>query len=388
MRLVEAQAKAVFRESGLPVPDGALAAHPEEAREVARRLGGRVAVKAQIPLGGRGKAGGIKLAADPDEAFEAARGLLGSRVRDHVVNQVLVEQAVDIGAEWYLSVSLDRARARMVFIFSTAGGVDIEEVAESTPDRVAKEWVDPCAGLADFQLRRLFLRGGAPAHARSALGRFGRTLYRIAEEKDAQLVEVNPLAFTPAGDLVALDGKVEIDDNALFRHPELVALRQETGDHPLEVEARRQGLAYVKLAGTVGVIGNGAGLVMATLDMVKREGGAPANFLDIGGGARAEVVEKALRVVLADRDVRSVLINVFGGITRCDEVARGLLQVLRTLGGAPVPLVVRLAGTREEEGRALLAGSPIKAAASFQEAARLAVELAGSAPEAMRGLAT
>lgn len=385
MRLVEAQAKAVFRESGLAIPEGVLVDSPQEAREAARRLGGRVAVKAQVPIGGRGKAGGIRLAADPDEAFEAASRLLGHRVRDYEVKQVLVEEAVDIAAEWYLSVSLDRARGRMVFIFSTAGGVDIEAVAETAPERVAKEWVDPCLGVTDFQLRRLFYRGGAPPPARAALARFARALYRLAEGKDAQLVEVNPLALTRKGDLVALDGKVEVDDNALFRHPELAAMRQETADHPLELEARRQGLAYVKLNGTVGIIGNGAGLVMATLDMVKREGGAPANFLDIGGGARAEVVEKALRVVLADADVRSVLINVFGGITRCDEVARGLLQVLDALGGAPVPVVVRLAGTREEEGRALLAGSPVKAATSFQEAARLAVELAGSAPGAVRG---
>ena len=379
MRLIEAQAKAVFREAGLPVPQGELARSPEEARAAAARLG-PVVVKAQIALGGRGKAGGIRLASTPEQAYEAASGLLGSRLRDLVVEQVLVEQAVDIAAEFYLSFTLDRARGCLVGIFSTAGGVDIEEVAETTPERIAKEWVDPLLGLSPFQIRRLLRRGGAAAEARRELERFVSTLYGLACRMDAQLVEINPLALTRQGGLVALDGKVEVDDNALFRHPELQAQRTDAADHPLEVEARRQGLAYVKLEGSVGIIGNGAGLVMATLDMVQREGGRPANFLDIGGGARAEVVERALRVVLQDPDVRAVLVNIFGGITRGDEVARGVLQALQALGGARVPVVVRLAGTRAEEGLALLAGSGLHSAATFQEAARRAVELAGARP--------
>ncbi|HEY8486679.1 MAG TPA: ATP-grasp domain-containing protein, partial [Limnochordales bacterium] len=249
------------------------------------------------------------------------------------------------------------------------------------------EWVDPCLGLCAFQARRLLHRGGAPPESRRELERFVRTLYDLAVSKDAQLVEINPLALTRSGQLVALDGKVEVDDNALFRHPELAALRSEQADHPLEQRARQEGLAYVKLSGTVGIIGNGAGLVMATLDMVQREGGRPANFLDIGGGARAEVVERALRVVLEDPDVRAVLINIFGGITRGDEVARGVLQALAALGGARVPVVVRLAGTRAEEGLQLLSGSGLHSAATFQEAARLAVQLAGSSQQG-RGAAT
>ena len=386
MRLIEAQAKAVFREAGLKVPEGEVVSRPEQAREVARRLG-PVAVKAQIPLGGRGKAGGIRIARTPEEAEQAASALLGSRVRDVVVERLLVEQAVDIQAEFYLSFSLDRSRGQLVGIFSTAGGVDIEEVAETTPERIAKEWVDPCLGLCPFQARRLLQRGGAPPESRRELERFVRTLYELAVSKDAQLVEINPLALTRSGELVALDGKVEVDDNALFRHPELAALRSEQADHPLEQRARQEGLAYVKLSGTVGIIGNGAGLVMATLDMVQREGGRPANFLDIGGGARAEVVERALRVVLEDPDVRAVLINIFGGITRGDEVARGVLQALAALGGARVPVVVRLAGTRAEEGLQLLSGSGLHSAATFQEAARLAVQLAGSSQQG-RGAAT
>lgn len=379
MRLTEAHAKRLFASQGLPVPEGATASTPEEALRIARRLGGRVAVKVQVPIGGRGKAGGIRLASDPQGAEQAARDLLGHRIRGYLVKEVLVEKAADISAEWYLSVSIDRARQSPVAVFSTAGGMDIEEVAEKTPERIAKEWIDPQLGLRDFHVRRLLEAGQAPPAARKELARSVRGLYELFRRHDAQLVEVNPLAMTSEGQIVALDGKVEIDDNALFRHPDLAGMRSIEADHPLEQRAREHDLAYVKLDGSVGVIGNGAGLVMATLDMVQREGGKPANFLDIGGGARAEVVERALTIVLADSDVRSVLINVFGGITRGDEVARGLLKAIGSIGGVKVPIVVRLAGTRSAEGRALLAGSGITTVPSFQEAARQAVELAGRA---------
>lgn len=382
MRLTEAQSKALFRSVGLPTPDGELATNPDEAGRIAGRLGGRVAVKVQIPIGGRGKAGGIRLADSPNQAAEHARALLGSRIRDYVVREVLVERAVPISREYYLSVTVDRARQSPVAIFSTAGGMDIEEVAEQTPERIAKQWIDIGLGLRDFHARRLFDEGGAPAALRAELGRFLSGLWGLFNRVDAQLVEINPLAETQDGHLVALDGKVEIDDNALFRHPDLAAMRSVEADHPLEREARAHNLAYVKLTGSVGVIGNGAGLVMATLDAVQREGGRPGNFLDIGGGARAEVVEKALRIVMSDPEVKSVLLNVFGGITRCDEVARGLVQALSALGGPRVPVVVRLAGTREEEGRALLAQSRVngvESAATFQEAARRAVQLATAA---------
>ena len=382
MRFTEAQSKAVFRDAGLPVPDGEVASTPEQARAIAQRLGGRVAVKVQIPIGGRGKAGGIKLAGSPDEAAQAAASLIGSRIRGYEVRHVLVEQAVSVAREYYLSVTVDRDRQAPVLIFSAAGGMDIEEVAERTPERIAKQWVDVSLGLRDFQLRWLFHQGQAPEGLRKELAHFARTLWELFGRYDAQLVEINPLAETADGKLLALDGKVEIDDNALFRHPELAGMRSVEADHPLERQAREQGLAYVKLDGSVGVIGNGAGLVMATLDAVQKEGGRPANFLDIGGGARAEVVERALRVVLSDPDVKAILLNVFGGITRCDEVARGLIQAISALGGASVPIVVRLAGTREAEGRALLEESGIRgviSAATFEEAARQAVRLAAAA---------
>lgn len=380
MRLTEAQSKAIFREAGLAVPDGEVASSPEEALAIARRLGGPVAVKVQISIGGRGKAGGIRLAETPEQAAEAARALIGSQIRGFEVRQVLVERASAVAREYYLSVTVDRARQAPVLIFSTAGGMDIEEVAEQSPERIAKEWIDVALGLRDFQLRRLLHQGRAPAALAAEFTRFARSLWEIFRRYDAQLVEINPLAETREGRVVALDGKIEIDDNALFRHPELAAMRSvEAGQHPLERRAREEGLAYVKLDGDVGVIGNGAGLVMATLDAVQREGGRPANFLDIGGGARAEVVERALRVVLGDPDVRAVLLNVFGGITRCDEVARGLIRAISSLGGSSVPIVVRLAGTREEEGRALLeqAGlAGVSSAATFEEAARRAVAMA------------
>ncbi|MBE3599626.1 MAG: ADP-forming succinate--CoA ligase subunit beta [Limnochordaceae bacterium] len=381
MRLTEAQSKAIFRDGGLPVPDGRVASSPDEVRQIAGELGGRVAVKVQIPIGGRGKAGGIRIAATPDDAARAASELIGARIRGYEVRQVLVERAAAVQREYYLSVTVDRSRQAAVAIFSTAGGMDIEEVAEKTPHLVAKEWADPLLGLRDFQVRRLFEEGGAPAEVRKELARFARILYELFRRHDAQLVEINPLAQLQDGTLLALDGKVEIDDNALFRHPDLAAMREVEGDHPLERAAREQHLAYVKLDGNVGIIGNGAGLVMATLDMVQREGGRPANFLDIGGGARADVVERALRIVLSDPDVKSVLINVFGGITRGDEVARGMLQALGQLERRSVPIVVRLAGTRAEEGRALLAqaGRGIETAPTFQQAARRVVELAAGA---------
>jgi len=381
MRLTEAQSKAVFRDAGLPVPDGEVVSSPEAAQAAAARLGTRVAVKVQIPIGGRGKAGGIKLADTPEQAAEAARALLGARIRGYLVHQVLVERASSVASEYYLSVTVDRARQMPVLIFSTAGGMDIEDVAEKTPERIAKLWVDPSLGLRDFHLRWLLQQGGAPADLSREFARFVRTLWELFARYDAQLVEINPLAQTADGRLVALDGKIEIDDNALFRHADLAAMRSVEADHPLERQAREQGLAYVKLEGDIGIIGNGAGLVMATLDAVQREGGRPANFLDIGGGARAEVVERALRVVLGDPDVKAVLLNVFGGITRCDEVARGLLQAIAALGGTSVPVVVRLTGTREQEGRALLGEAGVRgvsSAATFEEAARRAVDLARS----------
>ncbi|MBO8141066.1 MAG: ADP-forming succinate--CoA ligase subunit beta [Firmicutes bacterium] len=375
MKLIESQAKAIFAETGIPVPPGRIARTPDEARAIAQEIGGRVAVKAQVPIGGRGKAGGIKLAAGPDEAYEVARQILGMDVRGYPVERVLVEQAGSIEQEYYLSITVDRDRQAHVFILSSAGGMDIEEIAAQHPEKVVKLWLDAGLGLRDFHIRDLAVRAGVPAELFPQLAAIARRIYEIARSRDASLVEINPLARLSDGRLVALDGKMEIDDNALFRQKALAELKEAEGDHPLEVEARKRGLQYVKLDGYVGVIGNGAGLVMTTLDMIQRSGGKAANFLDIGGGARAEVVRNALEVVLSDPDVKSVLINVFGGITRCDEVARGLLAVMDSMD-IRVPVVVRLAGTREEEGRKLLEGTALTPAATFQEAAQKAVAAA------------
>lgn len=357
------------------MPRGRLATTPAEAMDVAAELGGRVVVKAQVPIGGRGKAGGIQLADDPQGAYEKARRILGMDLRGFRVEQVLVEEAAPIKQEFYLSITADRDRQANVVIFSSEGGMDIEEVAARTPDKVIKHWIDAALGLRDYHIRDIALRAGVEPDVIKQLVRIVRTMYRILRENDALLVEINPLALLEDGRLVALDGKMQIDDNALFRQETVAAQKRESGDHPLEQEAARRGIAYVKLDGHVGVIGNGAGLVMTTLDMIQRCGGKAANFLDIGGGAKAEVVRNALELVLADPDVKSVLINVFGGITRGDEVARGLLDAISSLE-IRVPIIVRLAGTNAEDGLALLQGTPLTPADTFEEAARKAVEAA------------
>jgi len=375
VKLIESQAKAIFAQAGIPVPTGRVAETPEEARAIAQEIGGRVVVKAQVPIGGRGKAGGIQLADDAEGAYQQASRILGMDVRGYTVERVLVEQAADIVQEFYFGITVDRDRQANVVILSAAGGMDIEEIAEKHPEKVAKLWLNAGLGLRDFHIRQLAAQAGVPWDLLKQLAPIMRTAYDILRSHDATLVEINPLARLGDGRLVALDGKMEIDDNALFRHQALAAMKEDEGDHPLELEARSRGLAYVKRDGSVGVIGNGAGLVMTTLDMIQRSGGKAANFLDIGGGARAEVVRNALEVVLSDPDVKSVLINVFGGITRCDEVARGLLDVMRSMG-VKVPVVVRLVGTREEEGRQLLEGTELTPAATFQEAAQKAVAAA------------
>ena len=375
MRFYEYQAKALFRAAGIPVPEGRLVRTPEEAREAATALGGKVAVKVQIPIGGRGKAGGVRLAPSPEGAEAAARELLAKEIRGYRVDRLLVEEAVPIRQEFYLSLTLDRARQTSVLIASAEGGVDIEELAATRPDRIGRVWIDPLLGLRSFHAADVAAQAGIPSEL---LGPFVERVLQIGQiqaQHDALLVEINPLALLEDGRLIALDAKLETDDNAAFRHPEWEAEESAAGEHPLERRAREEGLAYVKLSGNVGVIGNGAGLVMTTLDMIQRQGGRPANFLDIGGGARADVVRRALRLVLDDPDVTAVLINVFGGITRCDEVARGLLQALDGVE-VRVPMVVRLAGTREAEGRALLEGTPLEPAATFLEAARLVVQRA------------
>jgi succinyl-CoA synthetase beta subunit len=373
--LYEFQAKGVFAEHGIPVPRGEVAASPTEARAVAERLGGRVVVKAQVHTGGRGKLGFIKLAATPDEAAQHAQAMLGAQIKGLTVNRVLVEEAIDIASEYYLSATIDRTSKRAIMMASAEGGVDIEEVAEHTPEKIVKLPIDPAYGPLDFQMRDLATDAGFDPKASRAIGAIGRKLYDIMVATDASLVEINPLVVTGSGTVIAADAKFDVDDNALFRQKKLAEHREESEEDPLEAEAHRRGATYVHLDGDIGIIGNGAGLVMMTLDLVTRAGGRPANFLDIGGGARAESVKEAIEIVLMDPNVKGILFNIFGGITRGDEVAQGILAGTASLD-IKVPIVVRMAGTRSEEGRRLLEGTNLTPAAGPIEAAEKIIELA------------
>jgi len=381
----EYQAKQILSRYGLPIPRGEVATTPEQAREVAERFGVPVVVKAQVLVGGRGKAGGVKLAPTPAAAEERARDILGMQIKGIPVRKVLVAEASSIARELYLSAVVDRASKAVVLMASAAGGVDVEEVARTSPEKIVRATVDACLGLADFQARELaFGLGVAPGRVREFV-RIASGLYSALVQCDASLAEINPLAVAADGSLRCLDAKMVLDDNALFRHPDLEAMRDVEEEDPFEARARAEGLSYVKLDGNIGCVVNGAGLAMATLDVVKLRGGAPANFLDIGGGARAERVSAALRIVLADPAVRAVLFNIFGGITRCDEVARGIVEAL---GGvrAALPIVVRLVGTNEEEGRRILGRAGLVAVASMDDAARAVVGAAsaGERPEVRR----
>ena len=373
MKLLEYQAKERFAAAGIAVPPGRLARTPDEAAAAARELG-RVAVKAQVPIGGRGKAGGIAVVDTPENARREAARILAMDIRGYPVRSVWCETGLDIEAELYLGITLDRDRRRLVIIFSAAGGMEIEQVAVEAPEKIAKLWSDPFAGPQPFEIRQLAFAGlpmRRELHDRAAklvsgIVSMTARLYDVATALDALTCEINPLVLTPDGSLVAADGKLEIDENAHYRHAEIAAelAKDETGDDgrtgddPFEVEARRRGLTYVHLDGDIGCIGNGAGLTMNTLDLVKQHGGDPACFLDIGGGANAERVRNALDMVLLDPKVRGVFINVFGGITRGDEVARGIITARDELR-ITKPLVVRMTGTMEEEGRRLLAEAGI-----------------------------
>jgi succinyl-CoA synthetase beta subunit len=352
--LYEYQGKQLFARFGIPVSEGLLASTPAEAREAAERLSGPVVVKAQVLTGGRGKAGGIKLADTAADAQARAAEILGMDIRGHRVRHVWIEQASDIAAEWYFSITFDRAAKRSLFMLTTEGGIDIEQVAAERPERVARLHVDPLVGSQPYQASNLIFRAGIPAQHRRGLALIIERAYRAYTETDAVLVEINPLIVTTAGELRALDAKYSVDDNALFRHPDIAAMRDVEAADPQEQLARERGVTYVKLDGDVGILGNGAGLVMSTLDVVAEAGGRPANFLDVGGGAQADEIVAALEVLLSDPKVRAVLFNVFGGITRGDEVARGILAALERLQ-VDVPIVVRLDGTNAGEGRALLA---------------------------------
>ncbi|MFQ6090349.1 MAG: ADP-forming succinate--CoA ligase subunit beta [Candidatus Bipolaricaulia bacterium] len=376
MKLQEYQGKELFKRVGVPVSDGRVAASPEEVAEIAQELGGPVVVKAQVLVGGRGKAGGVRLASTPGEARAHAEAILGMEIKGEPVRQVLVTEAVEIKQEFYLGITLDRSRRMPVVIFSTEGGMEIEEVAKAKPEAIFRFHVLPLEGPHPYQIRNLLFKAGIDKAIQGPLfGLFAR-LYRAFTEYQANLVEINPLALTPAGELVALDSKFIIDDDALPQLGEIARWRDSAGEGPQERAAREAGLNYVKLDGDIGIIGNGAGLVMATLDLVAALGGRPANFLDIGGGASAEQMEKALEIVLSDPQVRGTFLNIFGGITRCDEVARGLIEAQKRLQ-VDAPMVVRLTGTNEEEGRTILQESGISPVAEMEEGARRIVELIG-----------
>jgi succinyl-CoA synthetase beta subunit len=377
--LYEYQGKELFRRFGIPVSEGRLATTPEEAREAAEQLGGPVVVKAQVLAGGRGKAGGIKLADDPADAELKAGEILGLDIRGHVVRKLWIEKASDITKEYYLSVAFDRGEKKPLFMLTTEGGVEIEQVAEESPDALARLHIDPLEGFQPYQARRLIYGAGIdnPDEQKQILAIIEK-LYACFVEADAMLCEINPLIVTPDGEVRALDSKFTVDDSALFRHPDIAEMRDVDAADPQEALAREKGVTYVKLDGEVGILGNGAGLSMATVDVVVVVGGRPANFCDLGGGGDAQGVVDALEVITSDDQVRSIFFNIFGGITRCDEVARGILAALDQMK-IELPIVVRLDGTNADEGRKLLtdAAPPnLHVEPTMLEAAQRAVELA------------
>ncbi|HJU47229.1 MAG TPA: ADP-forming succinate--CoA ligase subunit beta [Gaiellaceae bacterium] len=379
MDLYEFQGKQLFARVGIPVSEGREASSPAEARAAAEALGGPVVVKAQVLTGGRGKAGGIKLAATPAEAEERAAEILGLDIRGHVVRRLWIEAASDIAKEYYLSLTFDRGAKKPLLMFTTQGGIDIEEVAAKSPEALVRLHVDPLEGFHPWQARRLVYGGGVgdPSEQRQIAAIVGK-LYEAFVTFDAMLCEINPLIVTPDGEVRALDAKFTVDDNALYRHPEVAEMRDVEAADPLEALAREKGVTYVKLDGEVGVLGNGAGLTMSTVDVVTFAGGRPANFCDLGGGGDAQGVVDALSVITRDTQVRAVFFNIFGGITRCDEVARGILQALGEMR-IELPIVVRLDGTNAEEGRSILAEAApanLHVEPTMLEAARRAVELA------------
>jgi succinyl-CoA synthetase beta subunit len=380
MDLLEYQGKQLFAKHGVPVPEGRPATAVLEAVEAADELGYPVVIKAQVQIGGRGKAGGIKLARDRAEAEEHATAILGMDIRGLTVHELYVEKASEIDDEYYAAVVFDRSAKKPMAMLSRMGGMDVEEVAETDPEAMRMLHVDPLLGLQDFHGRRLAFESGIAKDVIRPVGAMLAKLYDVFVREDATLVEVNPLLITKSREVVALDAKVTVDDNALFRHPDVSEMRDLSAEDPQERMAKERGLTYVKLDGNVGILGNGAGLVMSTLDVVAQAGGKPANFLDAGGGSKAEAITSAVEVILSDEKVTAVLFNIFGGITRCDEVARGLIEAFEQIKPG-VPFVVRLDGTNDKEGRALLAEANlpnVHTEATMLGAAEKVVELAGA----------
>ncbi len=372
MKLHEYQSKSIFAKFGIPIPKGRVATTATEARQIAEELGGRVVVKSQVLVGGRGKAGGIRLAKSPKEAEELATQILGMVIKGLPVRKVLVDEAANIEQEIYLGITNDRTARRPVMMASAAGGVDIEEVARISPEKIIKVHIDPLLGLRDFQSRDIATSIDLPRDCWKEFTKISLNLWKAYSENDATLAEINPLVITKDRRLVAVDGKMLIDDNSLFRHSELAEMRDLDEEVVSETEARKYGLSFIKLDGQIGCMVNGAGLAMTTMDIVKIYNGDPANFLDIGGGANADKVEAAFRIILSDKNVKVILINIFGGITRCDEVAKGILVALEEVK-PNIPMVVRLVGTNSDEGIRLLAKSKMITATTLADAAQKAV---------------
>jgi succinyl-CoA synthetase beta subunit len=384
MKIHEYQAKEILKKFGVAVPKGRVAFTAEEAVEIAKEIGGSAwVVKAQIHAGGRGKAGGIKLAKSIEEVYDYAKNMIGSKLVTYqtgpegkIVRKVLVEEALNIQKELYVGVTLDRSTSRNVVMVSSEGGVEIEQVAMESPEKILKEYVDPKVGFMPYQARRLAFGLGLDGEAFKNAVKFLLALYKAYEETDASLAEINPLVLTTDGQVLALDAKMNFDDNALFRHPEIVEMRDIDEEDPLEVEASKYNLNYIRLNGNVGCMVNGAGLAMATMDLIKLAGGEPANFLDVGGGAKTETVEQGFRIILSDPNVKAILINIFGGIVRCDRVAMGVVEAAKKVG-VNVPVVIRLEGTNAEEGARILKESGLNfiVANGFKNAAEKVVNV-------------
>lgn len=381
MKLHEYQSKDLLSRFGVPVPRGEVTSDPATALKIAEDLGGNVVVKAQVLMGGRGKAGGVKLFNDAASASAFTKELIGKKLvsiqnpAGMIVEKVLIAELVDIAEEYYLSVLLDRAAGKLIVMLSSEGGMEIEEVAEKTPEKIIRIPVDPAWGVEPFEVRQAVAKSGINKAAHNQMVAMILKLVKAYRETDADLIEINPCALTPQGKLIAADAKVAIDDNALFRYPDFAATADDSAEDPIEAEAARRGIAYVRLGGDIGIIGNGAGLVMCSLDEVNGAGGKPANFLDVGGGAQAERVTSCVELIMMDPNIKGLLINIFGGITRCDEVAKGILSAFESLK-INIPVVARIEGTAAEEGLALLKDSTIIGASTMQEAAQKIVAAA------------
>jgi succinyl-CoA synthetase beta subunit len=375
MKLHEYQSKQIFARYGIPIPKGRVATTASEAKAIAEELGGRVVIKSQVLVGGRGKAGGVKLAKDPVEAEQLATQILAMEIKGLPVRKVLVDEAAAIDKEIYFSITNDRAARKPVMIASAAGGMEIEEVAAKTPEKIVKVHVDPLLGLRDYQARDIAASIDLPREYWKDFAKIAAGLWHVYSETDATLAEINPLVITKDKRMMAVDGKMMIDDNSLYRHTDLAEMRDIDEEAPAETEARKYGLSYIKLDGNIGCMVNGAGLAMTSMDIVKLFGGEPANFLDIGGGAGADKVSAAMRIILSDPNVKAVLLNIFGGITRCDEVAHGILAAMKETQ-PKVPMVVRLVGTNAEEGRQILADAHMITAETLADAAKKAVAAA------------